>query len=147
MKDKIITNNLRPVFLFDNDDFYGLTLDLVLYNLNQPNSIKISTKLDSDRFFSDLKGKKYIHGIYIVDEYFTAINLINSELLKLIKANDPQSTLISYTVSDPTEVIDKELYDMYVLKSGLENSKSIIKVLSEILGIDFIVNNNEPENE
>lgn len=140
----------RPIFLFDNDDFYGLTLDMVLFNLKQEGFRKVLGREAFNYFNAQLKQGKYKNGIYIIDEYFADNLEIDLErLIADIKEFDPEAKLLCYSVSDEeTDNINlRDKFDHIVLKSGLSNESSIIKTLSELLGVEFIMDNSDPEHE
>lgn len=147
--DKVPANG-RPIVLLDNDDFYGLTLDMVLFNLKQERFVKIHRLEDYEQFRQDLAAGKYQEGIYIIDEYFAEnFQIEPAKMLAEIKAADPKARLICYSVSDETadQIVNREQYDQVVLKSGLANEASIIKTLSDTLGVEFIMDNSDPEYE
>lgn len=140
----------RPIVLFDNDDFYGLTLDMVLFNLKQTGFRKVHTRNDFNRFNADLQAGKYQKGIYIVDEYFAdTLKIDLDKFLTELKQYDKEAVLICYTVSDEgNDMINlKDKYDYVVIKSGLANDNSVIRTLSEILGVEFTMDNSDPEYE
>jgi len=149
-KEKPTTNKQlaqRKVVLFDGDEFYGLTIDMVLFNLQQPSAFKVNNKPAYEQFKKDLAANMYKSGIYIMDEFFGNGNLSRTDFVAEIKKLDPDATVICYTVSQPEEVEEKAMYSHFILKSGKSNENSLIKILSEILQVDFVMNNNDPEYE
>lgn len=139
--------NKRQLIIFDSDDFYGLTADIVLFNLGQQNALKIQTRSEYERFIKDLNAKKYTNAVYVIDEFFGSGKIDLKKLLADIKANDTKSTLICYTVSEIEEVEPKDHYDHIVLKTSRELDKSLVKTLSDIYGVEFVADNNDPERD
>lgn len=137
----------RQIILFDNDDFYGLTLDMVLFNLGQDNSIKVITKRDYDNFVKELNNGKFENAIFLIDENYAWGKVDMEKLLDEIKKKDKGAILICYSVSDENgdEIANKDKYDHVVMKTGLDNEKTLIQTLSQIFGVEFVMDNSDPE--
>lgn len=133
----------HAIFLFDRDDFYQLTLELVLFNLGINQFAYYSSERSLLKFRQSL-GRSSVPGVYIIEEYF-----LNTEkqrqLLTEIKKADPKAILICFTVSKTEDIENKEFYDHVVLKSSRSTQDTIIQTLSQVLGIEFVSNNSDPE--
>ncbi len=133
----------QQVFLFDEDDFYGITIDMVLYNLDRDSSVKV----ESNKLFSELISKiDNPASIFVIDELFFAEGKL-IEAMKEIKARDKSAKIIIYTVAEELAEADEGLVDNVILKSGRSNSLTITKALAEIFDVEVEMNNQDPERE
>jgi hypothetical protein len=141
-KNKSDQTKNRQVVLFDNDEFYGFTLDMVLWNFTKINSVKITSKSDYVKFVKDLSSKKYRNGIYILDEFFGRYNKLDQKkILTEIRKYDKDADIIMYTTSKKEDIKNIDEYDHFALKTSRNNQDTIIKVISDILGIEFQADN------
>lgn len=131
----------------DRDDFYFTTLDLVLFNFTKESPLQVSNSNEYGQFETALNAGALQEKIYLVDEFFFEEIDKMRGMLESIKKLDSKAIIISYSVSNADELENKDLYDHFVLKSGKSNDLSLIKTLSEILGVDFVANNSDPEYE
>ena len=142
----------KKIVVFDEDEFYPITVDLVLHSLGVDSCESYSNQSEYKTFLKNLENNKFNGAFYIIDEFFLkgGVNLV--ELVEKIRKYDKSAKVISHTVSVPPE--DNEdnkktinLYDDYIVKSSRSNNKTLIKVLSELLGIEFVFDNSDPEFE
>jgi|GEM_PF-5210407 len=139
--------SLEPeVVLLDGDDFYGLVLDMVLFNLRHSSSRKISGFGGAQQLIAGLQTNPK-EKIIVIDEFFIPVEADMKKLVETLKAANPKGKLIVFTVSKPEEIANQNLYDYMVVKSSRSNEQTLIKALSECLGVEFVMNNNEPERE
>ncbi len=132
----------RQVVLFDNDEFYGFALDMVLWNFTKVNSVKIASKSDYVQFVKDLTSKKYQNAIYILDEFFSRYNKLDqSRILEEIRKYDQGADIVLYTTTKKEDIKNIDDYDHFALKTSRNNQNTIIQVISEILGIEFQADN------
>jgi hypothetical protein len=137
------TKKAPAIYLFDRDDFYKLTLELVLFNLGVNYFYYYSSERSLLKFRQSFS-KQTKGGIYILEEFFMNFEK-QKQLLSEIKKTDPEGIIICFTVSDPEHVENKEFYDHVVLKSSRSTESTIIQKLSEILGVEFVSDNSDPE--
>lgn len=142
---RVLDFSTSKFILLDRDDFYFTTLDLVLFNFTQESPLLVNNEAEYIQFKAALEKGDLKNRVYVIDEYFIEDTEQMHAMIELIKQQDPEAKLISYSVSEADEVVDKDLYDYFVQKSGMANDKSLIHTLSEILGINFVANNSDPE--
>lgn len=135
----------RPIVLFDSDDFYGLTLDLILFNFQLDSAKKIRSRKELEEFEKQLEQGKFQKAVYIFDEYFGEGKIDVSKLIEQIKSKDSAAVTLCYTVSEPEEIELKNKYDHIVKKTNRTSEGSMIDVLSKVMGLNFVANNNDPE--
>jgi len=136
--------NQRQIVLFDRDEFYGLTLELVVFNFSLESPIVVSGRRTQEAFMRDFLAGKVQNAVYIFDEYYLTTPE-QKALIEQIKDKDPKAVVLCYTVSLPEEIELKESYDRIVLKTSRANQNTLIQALSDILGLEFEMNNSDPE--
>lgn len=136
----------RTVVLIDSDEFYGLTLDMVLYNFGISSSIQIFSADELSKFLQHLGDGKFKNLVVLIDPNTKFVQKDLNRLIEMCKKNSQECKLVEY--SPEKEKADAESYgeyDYFVLKTARANENTIIKTLSDILGQEFVMDNSDPE--
>ncbi len=138
-------SKFKKVYLFDKDEFYGITLDMILYNFHLDSAEKIIDKNSFHQFNRKLCNGDLDKNIYLVDELIESIGIDVKRLLEDIKRFDKNCVLIGITRLKEIDIQFANLYDYIIVKSGRSNENTLVKTLSKIFDIEFVADNSDPE--
>jgi pentatricopeptide repeat protein len=122
----------KTILQFETDDFYAYTVDLVLYNMGLDGAIRASNKDEARSLFDKIKGKKIRPDVAVVDTYIGNNNGDGEKIAKMLREEVGQIKIVGYSILETASWADFE-----VIKSGKSQDKTIIKVLEEILGVEY----------
>lgn len=122
----------KTIIQFETDDFYFLTLDLVLYNMGLEKVIRAADKDEARKLFDKIKSKKIVPDVAIVDTYIGNNNDDGEKIAKMLKEELSDIIIVGYSIMETSSWADFE-----VIKSGKEQDKSLITVLEQILETKF----------
>ncbi|MBD3363535.1 hypothetical protein GF362_07510 [Candidatus Dojkabacteria bacterium] len=126
---------------FETDDFYHYTLDLVLYNMNQKPAIKVTNKKELRKIVKDIQNKKIKPDVAIIDTYIDIDHDDGEKIAQKLREIYPEIKIIGYSIMETSKWADYE-----IIKSNKDQTKTIVKILEKVLGIDFSwANTPDPE--
>jgi hypothetical protein len=125
--------NQKPVMIqFEADDFYSTTLDLVFYNMNLDGPIKVTNREELRAVFDKIEKKEIVPDIAIIDTFLEINNEDGQKIAERLKKFSPNTKVIGYSIMDTSEWADYS-----IIKSDRDKTKSIVKIMEEVLGIKF----------
>lgn len=133
------------VILFDNDEFYGVYLDLLMFDFNKSDVTQVQTLGDFELFKKAVTGGKYKSNTYIVDELFGWGEVDIPKLVKNIRLLDAEAEVLGATALEDGAIANLDIYDNVVVKSKGTHEKSIIKQLAKKYNVTIDVNKDDPE--
>ncbi|MFW5702401.1 MAG: hypothetical protein ACOCXP_00340 [Candidatus Dojkabacteria bacterium] len=146
---KVVTETKRPIALIDAEEFYGLTLDMVIYNFGIQHSIQVFSADMLSEFLQKLKEYDFKDLIVLIDPdapYLKAQEGRNlNKLIDALREKDKRFKLICYTADSELVENGDDRFDIMVLKSARSNQNTLINALSGLLGEEFIMDNTDPE--
>lgn len=135
------------VVVVDRDGFYGITVDIILFNLGLEPAIKVDSFSNWQRFRDQAKvsGQSII---LIGADFFESTEELTTAITQLREQS--KAAKIVLTTADPKSVTElTSQADVVALKSSRDQEKTLVAVLSELTGIEFNPNGNidDPEDE
>lgn len=125
-------NQKAVIIQFESDDFYQNTLDLVLYNMGLDSSIKASNREESKGLIQQIETGKLQPDIALIDTYIENDNEDGKKVAERLRKISPKTKIIGYSIMPTAEWADYE-----IIKSNRDSSKTVVKILEEVLGIKF----------
>ena len=136
---------MSKIVLLDQDDFFGVYLDLVLFNISQPECVKIPNGTVYKKFKQLLVDGKVQGNLYFVDEVY-AYGVVNLEdMIALIKEHDKKAVIVGMTASDMDDMVAKNAFDQTVPKGNSDRTNSVIQIVSNHFKIEFVEDNSTEE--
>lgn len=132
-------NKSPTIVQVEYDPFYQINVDLILAGVNLSLAAKAGNKHELERLYQLIAQKKLTPDIVIIGEDQLASSAASESIAKRFRQLLPEVKLIDYTVARGEE---SPWADGYAVKSGLDQSNTIIKALSKILGFE-VANVNE----
>lgn len=142
MSKDIVKNR---VIIFDLDEFFAQTVDLILFNFSLEESVNISDGKKYKQFLESLNEKQFEGNYYLIDEIFGKGKVDISELIEKIRKADAKAYIIGCTQVGDGEMENKDLYDEILVKGLKDKDKSVVKVLADVLGKEYVEDNSDPE--
>jgi hypothetical protein len=133
------------VILLDQEDFFGIYLDLVMFNLTLEPVFKVSNHAEYKQMREKIALGKYIGNTYIIDETFGWGIVDLKRLVDFIRQHDPKAFVIGATAMAKEDILQSEIYDKVVSKSRNVREDNITLALAEHLKVDFIESNGDPK--
>lgn len=137
------SNNIIPaevengVVLFDNDEFYGVYLDLLMYDFRKEPLVRVETLGDFEMFKRQITNGNYEGNVYIVDELFGWGEVDINKLVENLRKLDNKAHIIGATALTEEDIANAQLYDTIVLKSKGGHDQSLTKQLANILQVEL----------
>lgn len=133
------------IVLLDQDDFFGVYVDLVLFNISKSECIKIPNGKVYKQFKQMLVADKVKDNIYLIDEVY-AYGVINlADMIKMIREKDPNAFIVGMTASDIEDITAKESFDQIIAKGNEDHTNSLIQLLSDHYKVEFVEDNSLKE--
>lgn len=133
------------IIQFDTDSFYHETLELVLYNMgiDPTKKVRVLDKEGVRSTVKDIEAKKIKPDVVIVDTYMGINNEDGSKIAAKIREFSPDIKIVGYAIMETNEWSDYE-----IIKSNRDAEKTVVKVMEEVLGLEFNSSDQEdPENQ
>ena len=127
----------NPVIIqFDEDDSYFMVVEMICFNLGLEVGPKAQSIDETRKIIRDIEDKKLIPNIAIVANYLGYDFSDGEKLAVKLKEIAPEIKIIAYST-------DKETIwgDYLAVKSGLDQSKSLVQILCELTGKEFKTSN------
>ena len=127
----------NPVIIqFDEDDSYFMVVEMICFNLGLEVGPKAQSIEESRKIVRDIEDKKLKPDIAIVANYLGYDFSDGEKLATKLKEIAPEMKIIAYST-------DKETNwgDYLAVKSGLDQSKSLVQILCELTGKEFKTSN------
>jgi hypothetical protein len=141
----IPANLLDGVVIFDNDEFYGVYLDLLLVDFKRADLVKVETRQDFEQFKIKFTQGDYQKNLYLVDELFGWGEVDLTRLVQNLRLKDPAAYVVGLTAVADGEIENRQLYDAVAVKSKGNHDQSMSKVLSAHWGVELNYAGAEPE--
>jgi hypothetical protein len=123
----------KPVIIqFEADDFYSTTLDLVFYNMNLDPPIKITNREELRAVFEKIEKKQIVPDIAIIDSFLEINNEDGQKIAERLRKFSPTTKIVGYAIMETNDWADYS-----IIKSDRDKSKTIVKILEEVLGVKF----------
>ncbi len=132
--------------MFDNDDFYGVYLDLLIFDFNKGDLVRIETLGDFEIFKKHFTSGVYKQNIYIVDELFGWGEVDIPKLVNNLRIIDKEAYVLGATALTDGAIANSDIYNGVVVKSKGTHEKSIIKELARKFNVEINVNSDDPEH-
>jgi len=127
----------NPVIIqFDEDDSYFMVVEMICFNLGLELGPKAQSIDETRKIIRDIEDKKFIPNIAIIANYLGYDFSDGEKLAVKLKEIAPEIKIIAYST-------DKETTwgDYLAVKSGLDQSKSLVQILCELTGKEFKTSN------
>jgi len=136
MEGKEHTKENPIIIQFDEDDSYFMVLDLICYNMGIKVNAFASNIEETRKIIKDIETKKLQPQIAVIANYLGNDFFDGEKLSKKLKELVPDIKIIAF-------VTDKETTwgDYQAIKSGLDQSKSLLSILEGLTGKKFIDSN------
>jgi hypothetical protein len=127
----------NPVIIqFDEDDSYFMVVEMICFNLGLTLQ-KTASSIDGARaIIKEIEAKKIKPDIAIIASYLGYDFSDGEKLAVKLKEIAPEIKIIAYS-TDP----ETNWGDFLAVKSGLDQSKSLVNILCEITGKEFKASN------
>ncbi|MCA9385907.1 hypothetical protein KC717_04640 [Candidatus Dojkabacteria bacterium] len=122
----------KSIVLFDLDDFYHETLDLVLYNMGYDPAVKVTKKKDVKTMIQDIESNKRKFDVAIIDTYMGISNEDGKKIAEKLREISSNTVIVGYSIMETNDWADYE-----IIKSQRDANKTTVKVLEEVLGTKF----------
>ena len=127
----------EPVIIqFDEDDSYYMVLEMICYNMELKVSAFANNIENTRKVIKDIESKKIQPTIAVIANYLGNDFFDGEKLCKKLKELVPDIKVIAF-------VTDKETTwgDYQAIKSGLDQSKSLLSILETLTGKKFVTTN------
>ena len=123
----------NPVILqFDEDDSYLMVVDIICFNLGLTLGPKATSIEESRKIVRDIENKVIKPDIAIIANYLGYDFTDGEKLAVKLREIAPGIKIIAYSTDAETS-----WGDYLAIKSGLDQSKSLVQILCEITGKEF----------
>ncbi len=139
----IPTELTERIVLLDQEDFYGIYLDLMMFNMTKPEVVKVSNRKLFDQLKKYLEEGKYKKNIYIIDETFGWGIVDIKNLVEFIREKDSESYIIGLTAMLKEDMLNPEIYDAVNVKSRKLREDNILFTLTSKLDVEFVESNTD----
>jgi len=127
----------NPVIIqFDEDDSYFMVVEMICFNMGLEMGPKASSIDESRKLVREIENKKLLPDIAIIASYLGYDFTDGEKLAIKLKEIAPNIKIIAYS-TDP----ETSWGDYLAVKSGLDQSKSLVSILSELTGKTFKTSN------
>lgn len=130
--------------LIDQEEFYGIYMDLVMFNFGKENVIKVQGSGELQQLKARLDSGSYQGNVYIIDETFGWGIVSISQLVSQIREKDAKSYIIGCTAISKEAALNPDIYDSVVVKSKNVREDNIVFVIADVLKQPFIESNADP---
>lgn len=130
MKDKFC------ILQFDDDDNYFAVTEIIFFNMGLEMTARAQTIAETREIIAQIEAKKIKPDIAIVSNYLGNNFEDGRKLTKKLKEISPETKIIAYVVDSETD-----WGDHLAIKSSTDANKSLISILSELTGKQFISSN------
>lgn len=129
MKDPVI-------IIFDEDDSYFMVVEMICFNLGLTLGERASNIDDARKIVRKIENKELKPDIAIIADYLGFAFDDGDKLAAKIKSISPETKIIAYSTDKETA------WGHYLaVKSGLDQSKSLVTILCELTGKVFKTSN------
>ena len=127
----------NPVIIqFDEDDSYFMVMDLICYNMGLKISAFASNIEETRKIIKKIESKEIVPQIAVLANYLGNDFFDGEKLTKKLKELVPDIKIIAF-VTDP----ETTWGDYLAIKSGQDQSKSLVSVLETITNKKLIASN------
>ena len=121
---------------FDEDDSYFMVLDMICYNMGLKISAYGRNIEESRRIVKNIENKELVPQIAVIANYLGNDFFDGEKLTKKLKELVPDIKVIAF-VTDP----ETAWGDYLAIKSGQDQSKSLVGILETLTGKKFNASN------
>lgn len=126
-------NNKPTIIQFESDDFYQVNLELLLDSVGLDIAQTIGTIDQAKSIVSNIESGKLKPDVVIVSDYFARDWHDGEWIASRIRKISPRSKIVSYSIARDIP----DWADAHAVKSGLDNARTIITALKEVLGVEL----------
>jgi hypothetical protein len=123
----------NPIIIqFDEDDSYFMVVEMICFNLGLELGPKASSIEESRKIVKDIENKKIKPDIAIIANYLGYDFSDGEKLATKLREIAPEIKIIAFSTDSETN-----WGDYIAIKSGLDQSKSMVQILCDLTGKSF----------